>query len=41
MQELESTVEDLTKAYVYTGAEDKEISFGRVQKEVEKEVGRI
>lgn len=32
MQELESTVEDLTKAYVYTGAEDKEISFGRVQK---------
>lgn len=41
MQELESTVEDLTKAYVYTGAEDKEISFGRVQKEVEKEVGGI
>lgn len=41
MQELESTVEDLTKAYVYTGAEDKEISFGRVQKEVEKEVGSI
>ncbi|WP_195948225.1 hypothetical protein [Paraclostridium bifermentans] len=41
MQELESTVEDLTKAYVYTGAENKEISFGRVQKEVEKEIGDI
>ncbi|GAA0103113.1 hypothetical protein [Paraclostridium bifermentans] len=41
MQKLESTVEDLTKAYVYTGAEDKEISFGRVQKEVEKELGGI
>jgi hypothetical protein len=41
MHELESTVEDLTKAYVDTGAEEKEISFGRIQKEVDKELGSI
>lgn len=41
MHELESTVEDLTKAYVDTGVEEKEISFGRIQKEVDKELGSI
>lgn len=37
---LESTVEDLSKSFVKLGAEDKEISFGRVQKQVDKELGR-
>lgn len=35
---LESTVEDLSKSFVKLGAEDKEISFGRVQKQVDKEL---
>lgn len=39
MHELESTVEDLAKAYVTTGAEDKEPSWGRIQVEVDKELG--
>ncbi|CEO20957.1 hypothetical protein [Paraclostridium sordellii] len=39
MHELESTVEDLAKAYVTTGAEDKEASWGRIQVEVDKELG--
>ncbi|CEP79327.1 hypothetical protein UT300013_34040 [Paraclostridium sordellii] len=39
MHELESTVEDLAKAYVTTGAEDKELSWGRIQVEVDKELG--
>lgn len=40
MYELESTVEDLAKAYITIGGENKEISFGRIQKEVDKELGR-
>ncbi|CEO10856.1 hypothetical protein [Paraclostridium sordellii] len=39
MHELESTVEDLAKAYVTTGAEDKELSWGRIKVEVDKELG--
>lgn len=39
MHELESTVEDLAKAYVVTGAENKDISFGRIQKQVDEELG--
>lgn len=39
MHELESTVEDLAKAYVFTGAENKDISFGRIQKQVDEELG--
>jgi predicted Zn-dependent protease len=37
---LETTVEDLSKSFVKLGAEDKEISFGRVKKQVDKELGR-
>jgi hypothetical protein len=40
MHELESTVEDLAKAYITIGGENKEISFGRIQKEVDKELGK-
>ena len=39
MHELESTVEDQAKAYVFTGAENKDISFGRIQKQVDEELG--
>lgn len=35
---LERTVEDLTKAYLSTGGEEKELSFGRLAPEVEKEI---
>lgn len=38
---LESTVEDLSKSFVKLGAEDKEISYGRVQKQVDKELGNV
>lgn len=38
MTTLESTVEDLAKDYLITGGENKEISFGRVQKQVEEEL---
>lgn len=38
---LESTVEDLSKSFVDLGAEDKEISFGRIQKAVDAEIGKI
>lgn len=37
---LESTVEDLSKSFLQTGGEDKNISFGRIQKQVDKEIGR-
>ena len=36
---LEPTVEDLAKAYLTLGGEDKEISFGRVNEQVDKELG--
>lgn len=35
---LESTVEDLTKGYMEVGAENKELCFGRLEKEIEQEV---
>ncbi|MGL5641931.1 MAG: hypothetical protein ACRDDM_06660 [Paraclostridium sp.] len=41
MHELESTVEDLAKGYVTTGGKNKEMSFGRIQKEVDKELGNV
>ena len=37
---LESTVNDLAKSFLSLDGEDKEISFGRLQKEVDKELGR-
>lgn len=38
---LESTVEDLSKSFVTLGAEDKETSFGRIQKAVDEELGKV
>lgn len=38
MQVLEPTVEDLAKSFLTLGGENKEISFGRVQKQVDKEL---
>ena len=35
---LESTVEDLAKGYIRLGGDDKEISFGRVQRQVDEEL---
>ena len=37
MMLLEATTEDLTKGYVELGADDKSISFGRIQKEADDE----
>ena len=37
---LESTVEDLSKSFLQLGGENKEISFGRVQKQVDEELGK-
>lgn len=39
MRVLEPTVEDLSKSFLTIGGEDKEISFGRVQKQVDDEIG--
>ncbi|MGL5439853.1 MAG: hypothetical protein ACRDB0_01615 [Paraclostridium sp.] len=39
MQVLEPTVEDLAKGFLTIGGESKEISFGRVQKQVDDELG--
>lgn len=36
---LESTVEDLTKGFLQLGGEEKELSFGRVEGLVKKELG--
>jgi hypothetical protein len=36
---LESTVHDLTKGFITQCGDDKELSFGRLEKEVEKEIG--
>lgn len=38
MEILEPTVEDLAKGYLLLGADNKEISFGRVQKQVDEEL---
>ncbi len=38
MDILETTVEDLTKGYLAVGGENREISFGRVYEQVEKEL---
>ena len=38
METLESTVEDLTKAYMTVGGDEMKTSFGRVEKQVEKEI---
>jgi len=35
---LESTVEDLTKAFLSTAGENKELSFGRIQQSVDAEL---
>jgi hypothetical protein len=39
MTVLELTVEDLTKGYMALGGDDKALSFGRVQKQVDEELG--
>lgn len=39
MKILEPTVEDLSKGFLSIGGEDKEISFGRIQKQVDDELG--
>ncbi len=38
MDILEPTVEDLTKGYLLLGGDDKELSFGRVDVQVKKEL---
>ena len=37
MEMLECTTQDLTKGYVELGAEDKSISYGRIQQQADKE----
>ncbi len=39
MEVLETTVENLTKGYLSLSGDDKEISYGRVQKQVDNELG--
>ena len=41
MLTLESTVEDLTKGYLAVGGNDKELSFGRLDRELGAEIGNI
>lgn len=38
MKLLESTVEDLSKSFLSLGAKEKDISFGRLQKQVDDEL---
>lgn len=40
MRVLESTTENLTKGFLAVGAENKEIPFGYVDREVEKEISK-
>jgi hypothetical protein len=40
MELLEVTTEDLAKGYVELGADDKSISFGRIQKQADDEWGK-
>jgi len=39
MELLETTAQDLTKGYLETGADDKNISFGRIQSQADDEWG--
>lgn len=39
MNVLESTVEHLTEAFISLGAENKEVPYGRVMKQVMREIG--
>jgi hypothetical protein len=39
MDILEPTVQDLTKAYLSLGGVDKTLSFGRLEKEIQDEIG--
>lgn len=41
MEVLEPTVEDLAKGYLSLGGGNKDISFGRVQKQVDTELGLV
>jgi len=38
MELLEVTTQDLTKGYVELGADDKTVSYGRIQKEADSEI---
>ena len=40
MELLETTTQDLTKGYVQLGADDKSLSFGRIQKQADEEWGK-
>jgi len=40
MELLEVTTQDLAKGYIELGADDKSISFGRIQKEADDEWGK-
>jgi len=40
MEILEPTVEDLTKGFIQLGGENKEMLFGRLEREVEEELGK-
>ena len=40
MELLEVTTEDLSKGYVELGADDKSVSYGRIQKEADEEWGK-
>ncbi|MDR0288007.1 MAG: hypothetical protein LBI03_09940 [Clostridiales bacterium] len=40
MELLEKTTQDLTKGYTELGADNKDISFGRIQKEADNEWGK-
>ena len=40
MELLEVTTQDLTKGYMELGADNKEISFGRIQKQADDEWGK-
>ncbi|GFZ29495.1 hypothetical protein CSC2_00210 [Clostridium zeae] len=39
MKLLENTTEDLAKGYVTLGAKNKELSFGKLEREVDEEIG--
>ncbi len=40
MTVLESTVEDLAKGYLKTGGESKELSYGRLEKQIAEELAK-
>ena len=41
MEVLETTVENLTKGYLSLAGDDKEISYGRLQKQLDSELGLL